>query len=681
GFLWFGTKDGLNRFDGYTFKVFRSDPQDSSSIGSNFIQTLYESKGKLWVGTDKGLYAYDEKTEKFSLLKVTTSSYIRDITEDKWGNLWFISGFTLYRYDENKQILQSYETNKYFLATSLCTMPDGSLWVSSTEGTLNSYDAAHDSFVSFDVFEHSKPAATNWIETLYPTGRGSILVGTQSQGFKLFEPERASYKDILVCDADSSALFVRDFVQGAEDEFWVATEAGIYLYQLDQGVLTNLKKSYNDPYSISDNAIYTLHKDREGGIWAGTYFGGVNYYPKQYTPFEKFFPKMGENSISGNAVREICEDQWGNIWIGTEDAGLNKFDPKTGLFTNFKPAHQGQGLSPYNIHGLLALGNELWIGTFHQGLDVMDIKTGKILRHYSAGLQEGLLKSDFVYSILQTRSGQILVCTAAGISQYNPEKDNFDAMPAFPDHYYTIMFEDSEGTLWAGTYRDGLYFYNPTSQEKGFYKNEAANLQSLSNNAINGIFEDSRHRLWITTEDGLNRFDKKDKKFTRYTTQEGLPSNVTYRVLEDKHNKLWISTSKGLVRYDPGTAEAIVYTKANGLLSNQLNYGSSYLAADGSMYFGTVKGLMRFDHTKFIKNAYIPPIYLTGFQVHNQELAVNKAGSPLKNSITFTDKLVLDHNESSFSLDFAALSYTAPGMAEYAYKMDGLDRNWTYLKT
>ncbi len=681
GFLWFGTKDGLNRFDGYTFKVFRSDAEDTSSIGSNFIQTLYESRGKLWVGTDKGLYEYEEKTEKFSLLKITTNSYIRDITEDKRGNLWFISGFTLYRYNESKQVLQSYETNKYFLATSLCTTPDGTLWVSSTEGTLNKYDAAHDSFIGVDVFEHSKPAATNWIETIYPTNAGSILVGTQSQGFKLFEPALTSYKDILTCDADSSSLFVRDFVQGNEDEFWVATEAGVYLYHLERGIITNLKKSYNNPYAISDNAIYTLHKDREGGIWAGTYFGGVNYYPKQYTPFEKFFPKIGENSISGNAVREICEDGLGNIWIGTEDAGLNKFNPRTGQFTNFKPADQGAGLSHYNIHGLLALGNELWIGTFHQGLDVMDIKTGKILRHYTAGAQEGALKSNFVYSILKTRSGQILVCTAAGISQYNPEKDSFNALPAFPDHYYTIMFEDSEGTLWAGTYRDGLYFYNPATQQKGFYKNEAENLYSLSNNAINGIFEDSEQNLWITTEDGLNQFNRQKKKFKRFTTQHGLPSNVTYRVLEDKHQKLWISTSKGLVWYDPGSAEMIVYTKANGLLSDQLNYGSSFMAADGTMYFGTVKGLMRFDHTKFLKNTYIPPIYLTGFQVHNQELPVNKANSPLKNSITFTDKLVLNHNQSSFSLDFAALSYTAPGMAEYAYKLDGLDRDWTYLKT
>ncbi|AHM62245.1 signal transduction histidine kinase [Flammeovirgaceae bacterium 311] len=681
GFMWFGTKDGLNRFDGHTFKVFRTDASDSSSIGSNFIQTLFESGGYLWVGTDKGLYQYDEKTEKFSLLKITTNSYIQDIAEDKKGNLWFISGSTLYRYNRSRQVLQSYESNKYFQATSLCTGSDGTLWVSSTTGTLNRYDATHDAFVSFDIFEHSKPAATKWVETIYAGGQEAILVGTQSQGFKLFNTRHLTYQDILTHDTDSSALFVRDFVRSSENEFWVATEAGMYIYHLEQGIITNLKKSYNNPYSISDNAVYTLYKDQEGGIWAGTYFGGVNYYPKQYTPFEKFFPKMNENSISGNAVREICQDRLGNIWIGTEDAGLNKFDPKSGLFTNYKPTDQKRGLSHYNIHGLLTTGDELWIGTFHQGLDVMDIKTGRIIRHYGADPQEGALKSDFVYSILKTRSGQILVGTAAGICQYNAENDNFDPLPAFPDQFYTIIFEDSKGVLWAGTYRDGLYYYNPATRQKGFYKNEANNASSLSNNAINGIFEDSKQNLWITTEDGLNLFDRQEGNFRRINTREGLPSNVTYRVLEDKDKNLWISTSKGLVWYNPGTAEMIVYTKAHGLLSDQLNYGSSYMDTNGTMYFGTVKGLMRFDHSRFLKNTYIPPIYLTGIQVHNQELPVNKPNSPLRNSITFTDKIVLNHNQSSFSLDFAALSYTAPGMAEYAYKMEGLDRDWTYLKT
>jgi ligand-binding sensor domain-containing protein/signal transduction histidine kinase/DNA-binding response OmpR family regulator len=682
GFLWFGTKDGLNRFDGNTFKVFRNNADDSASIGSNFIQRLYESGGKIWVGTDKGLYQYDEKTETFSLLKVTANSYIRAINRDSKGNLWFISGFTLYRYDESRQILHAYETNKYFHATSICSTADGTMWISSWSGTLHQYDAAHDTFISFDLFKDSETTESRWIETIYSTPYQTILVGTQSEGVKLFDIATGTHKNLIPTDPDGRGLFVRDFVQNSDHEFWVATESGIYIYDSQQDSFTNLRKSVNNPYSISDNAIYSLYKDHEGGMWIGTYFGGVNYYPKQYTPFEKFFTKIGENSISGNAVREICQDQYGNLWIGTEDAGLNKFNPQTGTFINYKPSKNANSLSHYNIHGLLPVGNELWIGTFHEGLDVMDIKSGKVIRHYAAGPQAGAIKNGFIYSLMQTTAGEIRAGTAAGIYRYNASTDGFSLIEEFPDSYhYTIMFEDKEGIFWAGTYRDGLYYYNPKTNQKGYFKNEAKNRNSLSSNAINYIFEDSHRNLWIATENGLNKYNAKETSFKRFTTREGLPSDVIYRIMEDKDGNLWISTSKGLVWFNAASEAIKVYTKANGLLSDQLNYSSSFKDASGRMYFGSVKGLMRFDHQEFIQNTYIPPIYLTGFQVHNQELPVNKPNSPLENSITFTDKITLNHNQSSFSLDFAALSYTAPGMAEYAYKMEGLDKDWTYLKT
>jgi signal transduction histidine kinase/ligand-binding sensor domain-containing protein/CheY-like chemotaxis protein len=525
------------------------------------------------------------------------------------------------------------------------------------------------------------PAASRWIETIYDSGNGTILVGTQSQGIKLFDTGRNSYKDVLSFDSDSSALFVRDFIGSAEDEVWVATEAGIYVYNFKKGIVANLKKSYNNPFSISDNAVYTLLKDQEGGIWAGTYFGGLNYYPKQYTPFEKFYPQTGENSISGNAVREICKDNYGKIWIGTEDGGLNRFDPKTGHFTNFRPVKSKKAISHYNIHGLMAWDNELWIGTFHQGLDVMDIRTGEVIRHYAAGPEDGALKSNFIYSILRTRSGQILIGTSAGINSYDASNDRFGNLAAFPDYYYTVLYEDSENTIWAGTYRDGLYYFNPMTGKKGFFKHEAQNSSSISSNAINGIFEDSENNIWVATEDGLNLYERENQGFKKFSTQNGLPSNVIYRVLQDQNGKLWISTSKGLVYFDANTVQMVTYTQAHGLLSDQLNYASSYIDSNGIIYFGTVKGLMRFNHADFIDNNFIPPIYLTGFQVHNQELPVNKFNSSLNESITFTDEITLRHDQSSFSIDFAALSYTAPGMAEYAYKMEGLDQDWTYLKT
>lgn len=680
--MWFGTKDGLNRFDGYSFKVFRGNPDDSTSIGSNIIQSLYEKDTKLWVGTDKGLYEYDAKSESLKLLDFTANRYIRAILIDNKENLWFITDHTLNKFHIPSKKLQVYQTDNFFPATSICATADGSLWISTTSGTIQKYDPVNDSFQSFNLFENSAPTSYNWIEKIYGVENHSILIGTQSQGIKVFDIATATYKDVLPFDEDHSELFVRDFVQNITNEYWVATESGIYIYDAQKNTFTNLKKNYNNPYSLSDNAIYSVYKDKEGGIWAGTYFGGVNYYPKQYTSFEKFFPKTGENSLGGNAVRRICQDQYGNFWIGTEDAGLNKYNPITGEFTNYKPSGENSSLSHYNIHGLLAIGNELWIGTFHHGLDVMDINTGKVVRNYSAGNQPGALKSNFIYAVYQTRSGEILVGTSEGLYRYNPRTDNFTALPEALNFYpyTTVVMEDDDGTIWGGTFKEGVYFFNPKTKENGFLKYDPDNKNSISNNAVNSIFQDSNKNLWFATENGLNKYHPGEKKFERYTTENGLPSNVIYEILEDQQKNLWISTSKGLI-YFPEDGKIKIFTKAHGLLSDQFNYSSACKTADGRMYFGSVKGMISFNPSEFVKNNYIPPIYITGFQVQHQELPVNEKNSPLKNSITYTEKITLNHNQSSFSLDFAALSYTAPEMTEYTYTMEGLDQEWTILKT
>ncbi len=681
--MWFGTKDGLNRFDGYTFKVFLHDPDDAASIGSGFIHTLYEDGDKLWVGTDKGLYHYNSQTETFTLLKVTKNSNIRAITKDKNDNLWFISGFTLYKYSESSELLQSYSTDKFFSATSICTLPDGSLWISTTSGNLHKYDPIHDSFISHNLFAQSEPSTTTWIEKLYNAGDDKIWVGTQSQGVKLFDAQDGTYADIISHDQENSEIFVRDFVKSKNDEYWIATESGLFVYNTVTEQITQLKKNYHNPYALSDNAVYSLCKDKEGGIWVGTFFGGINYFPKQYTAFEKFFPQNNENAISGNAVREITKDKYGNFWVGTEDAGLNKYDPKSRKFTRFYPTGEKGSIAHHNIHGLLAVEDELWIGTFHHGLDVMDIKTGKIIRHYAAGPDTGSLKSDFIYAIIRTTKGSILIGTSHGLYQYNAEQDNFTLLQTYPEPYpYTVsLFEDNSGNIWASTYKDGIYVINPETGKKAYFKNDPNNKNSLSSNSVNAVFQDSGKNIWIATEGGLCKFNKKEQNFKRFTRKNGFPSNVIYRILEDEQRKLWVSTSKGLVRFDPITENVKVYTKANGLLSDQFNYSSALKDEDGKMYFGCVNGMISFNPSSFIKNQYIPPVHITGFQLNNQELAVGKAHSPLEQSITKTGKITLSHGQSSFSLDFAALSYTAPEMTEYAYKMEGLSQGWTYLKT
>jgi ligand-binding sensor domain-containing protein/signal transduction histidine kinase len=682
GFLWFGTKDGLNRFDGYSFKIFRNDPDDTNSIGNNFIHSLYEDNdGSLWIGTEKGLYKYSTTTESFALLKSTSNGPIRDIRMDHKGNLWFILGFTLVQYNELKNQFKIYDVAKYFEATSICTSPDGTLWISTASGFLKKYNESNDSFDSYDVFDHSKTPVSRWIERVYATNNGTILIGTSNQGAKSFDIATSKCKDLLTYNPDKTEIFVRNFVQTAKDEFWIATETGIFVYNTTTGLVTNLQKTYNDPYSISDNAVYTFCKDKEGGIWAGTYFGGVNYYPNQHTPFKKFFPRVGENSLSGNVVREIHEDHDGNLWIGTEDAGLNKYNPETGKFISFHPTGVKGSISYTNIHGMLIDRNELWIGTFEHGLDIMDIKTGKVKQHFAMDTSRYALKSNFIYCISRIGRDSITLGTTRGAYVFNRTTNNFRLLTGFPlNIWYTSILRDDKGIIWAGTYGNGVYYFDTRTNQSGNFRYTVSNKKGLSSDRVNSIFEDSEKNLWFATEGGLCKYNRDSRDFKTYTIKNGLPSNFILSLLEDEKKNLWISTSRGLVYFNPESESLIVYTTANGTLNDQFNFNSAFKDTKGRMYFGSVKGMISFNPSEFSKDTFVPPVYMTGFQIFDKDVPIAQKNSPLNKSIIYTGKITLGYDQSTFNIGFAALSYAAPEMSEYSYKMDGLDKDWTYLK-
>ena len=677
GFMWFGTRDGLNRFDGQSFKVFRNYAEDTSSIGSNAITSLFEDeKNSIWAGTEKGIYKYDETTEKFSQLKVAGNYSIRNLKVSK-NNVWYISLYTLYRYNEKTGKIKSYHLGKE--VTAYCLMKDSTLWITTAAGTIANYDDKKDTFIEYSVFNKSPEPVSKFIESIYNTGTGTLLIGTSNGGLKSFDITTSIYKDILTFNPDKTEITVREIIVISPDEYWIASQSGIFILNIKTGRSEHLTREQNDPYSLSDNIVHTLCKDKEGGIWAGTYFGGINYYPKQYITFKKYFPESCTNSISGYAVREISNDKQGNIWIGTEDAGLNKFDPLTGRFTNYNTAVNKENVTYSNIHGLLVNDNKIWVGTYLHGLDVLDAGTGKKLKHYNPG--NSSIGSNFIYGLSKIRTGEIMVATDKGLYEYLPAKDDFKMVTAVSKVFYRTLWQDKEGTIWAGTYGDGVFFYNNKTKKQGQFKSETGNPYSLPGNLINKIFEASDGTLWFATEGGLCKYDKGRNRFERYTTLNGMPSNVTYSILEDEKKNLWISTSKGLVCFSPVTKEIKVYTKSDGLLTDQFNYSSAYKDEDGQMYFGSVKGLITFYPDSIKKETFSPPVFLTGFQVYNKELAVDEKGSPLKNSISFTKNLTLLYSQSSFSIDFAALSFTAPSTTRYAYKMEGLDKDWTYLAT
>lgn len=677
GFLWFGTKNGLNRFDGYNFKLFQNDPDNAKSLQGNYVIDLHEYNSIIWVGTDNGLFRYNYKYENFDIVFSTLNQNVTAIENDATGNLWFIAEGSLYKYSTTTEEIEKFNFENFQRPTDIISTEDDEIWI-ATNNSLYQYDRDTNSFKKYALNVISDLNQPFKINKLFNLDKSTILLGTSNHGIMAFDIMARKLKS--VDPITNTDYYVRNFALRGEDELWVATESGIHVYNLRTKKHTNITKKYDDPYALTDNAIYSLTVDNEGGIWVGTYFGGLNYHPNEYSPFKKFFPMYSQNSINGNAVREITDDDYGNIWIGTEDGGLNKYDPKTGNFTNYTSKDKVDNgiLSHYNIHAILSRGDKLWVAMFENGLDVLDINTNQIVRHYSVGKDDGL-RSNFIFALYESKEKIVYAATTKGVHTYNPLTDQFDVFEGFPENLnYTCFFEDSNGVLWAGSH-DGLYYFMPKSNDKGFYKHNPKDDNSISHNRINGIFQDSDDNLWVSTENGLNLFNSNVKGFQKFNTKVGFPSNVFYSVLEAENGNLWITTANGLVEYNRDTDEKKIYTTANGLLSDQFNYMSAYKNENGKIYLGSVSGMVSFNPSEFIKNTYTPPIYFTGLQINNEDAVVGEVNSPIKESITLLDNLILKPSQSSFSLDFAALSYTAPENTEYWYKMEGLNNDWIYL--
>ncbi|MCM5528248.1 two-component regulator propeller domain-containing protein [Parasegetibacter sp. NRK P23] len=683
GFIWMGTKEGLNRFDGYGFKVFRNDPDDSLSIGDDFIRSMFiDTTDSLYAGTRNGVYKYLPATEQFRHV-YKSGTEVKDMCKDRSGNLWMVAGRSLIRFHEQTVQTKLYSGKTVESPTAVCIDTQGIVWVGTAQGLLLQYLPEKDTFLSYNLFPGKTYAYPKWIEKIYAGSGPFIMVGTSNYGVKQFHSIQRTHKDVLTYNAEGNEIFARDFLQTAQDEYWVATESGLFLLNTVSGKTTQLRKQYGNPFSLPDNAVYTLLKDKEGGIWAGTYFGGAAYYAKPYALFEKFFPLPEAGAIHGNAVREICEDRFGNIWIGTEDAGLNRFDPRKGTFTSYHLTGSDVGISYPNIHGLLARKNELWVGTFEHGLDIMDIYSGKVIRHFPEGKEGEQLKSSFIVVIHETRSGEIFIGTRQGLYRFLESGQQFEAVKQVAENAFIhSITEDKHGVLWIGTLGNGLFRYDPVNNETINYLHHAKQKKSLPGNSVTTGFQASDGTLWFGTEGGgLCRFNEKDQSFTTITTKEGLPGNTIFRILEDERRNLWITTSNGLVRFQPGTGAIQVYTTFNGLLSNQFNYNSGYRDASGQIYLGTAKGLIRFRPASFTNNQYFPPVHITGLYINNKEPSSNLVALPLQKANVHTSEVVLSYDESSFSIDFAAPAFTAPEMTGYKYILEGLDKDWTYLKS
>ncbi len=685
GFMWFGTKDGLNRYDGLSFRKFKHDDRSQRSIGNNFITALYEDeKGNIWVGTDVGLYIYyPEKDffEHFTGLSAENTKIEHTVTAisgDNQGCVWVaVESQGLFCYELEKEKLRNYTLENFsFLTTNVQTFAfdnSGTLWIGCYgDGLFYSKDRLKTLHPYLSPVDNKETYANDVVISLVKGAYNCLYVGSLKGGVKELNLTSNKLHDLLLADENGESVFCRELLVASDNELWIGAESGLYIYNLRLGKFVHLCSSINDPYSLSDNAIYSLCKDREGGIWIGSYFGGVNYYPRFYTNFEKYYPKGTENGLHGKRVREFCQDNQGILWIGTEDGGLNRFNPKTKTFSFFTPSNAFT-----NVHGLCLIGDHLWVGTFSKGVKVVDTRTGAIVKTYRKTDSPRSLIDNSVFSICRTATGDIYLGTLFGLLRYNKQSDDFDRIPELNGRFVYDIKEDSGGNLWLATYANGAYCYNVSEKKWKNYLHDENNPKSLPYDKVVSIFEDSHRQVWLTTQGGgFCLFHPETETFTSYNLADGLPNDVVYQIVEDKDGLFWLTTNNGLVCFQPTTGAMKVYTTSNGLLGDQFNYRSSFETEDGTIYLGSIDGFVAFNPKNFSENKSLPSIVITDFLLFGKEVYVGEPGSPLEKSITFSDELVLQSNQNSFSFRVAALDFQAPRMSKIMYKLDGFDADW-----
>lgn len=680
GFMWFGTRDGLNRFDGSLFKLYKHNRADKFSLGNNYIYSLaQDGEDRIWVGTKEGLYRFEPQTEKFFLELPSANKIIDGIVVDQHRNVWFLAAGRLSCITPNHHCQTVQFPNDQPL-TAITLGVNGQLWLATESGFVIRFNPQNKSLRYYNVFSKSPGATARRIEKIWKGDGNQLYIGTSNHGVKLLNVDDNAYKDILSFDEDHTEILARAFCQAVDNNIWIGTESGIYIYNVQDGSIRNLKKNYYDPYSLSDNAVYTICRDNEGGMWIGTYFGGVNYFSTASIQFEKFFPKVSPQSLHGNLVREFCEDSHGYLWIGTEDAGLNRFDPATNTFQHVGFTGKPGSIAYNNVHGLLSMGNELWIGTYQHGLDILDINTQKVIRHYGNGPGLHDLKTNFVNVLFKDRAGQIYLGTQVGLYLYNRSTDNFSHLAEPGYTYVASISEDHSGRIWIGTFGNGVYVLSANKKSWTHFESRPGKPASLTSNVVTDIFEDSSHRIWLCTENGgLCRFDSKQATFTKYNLSPELSDKYLFKIIEDDKHRLWITSSGGLICINPANGYLRVFTKADGLLNDQFNYRSAFKDSRGRLYFGSSRGFLRHDIRIPINSSRQIPLYITGVYVENKKGMIrNKETAEIVHS-PFTNQIVLGPGKTTFSIDVAALSYATPGTTVYNYKLEGLDKTWTVL--
>lgn len=699
GFLWIATKDGLNRFDGQNFKVFKHNSQ-KNSLPENYVMSLLESEDKtFWIGTwGAGLYKYNQVYETFTKfdLESPEDDFIQFIFEDHSNYIWYgtTNGGINKLNPRTKEII-SYSPNKsadYFFPdieiTSITEDKNHYIWV----GTLNNGLVRLDpSTHKIKVFKHnlnsSNSISSNFILTIYNESNDYLLLGTES-GIDKFDLTTYSISHNPGAPQNLNAqlnVSIKHIIKDLSGKFWAGTYdyLGLYSFKITDNKLSEISHylvNEKDPNSLISNRVRWLYVDKKNNLWIGTE-EGISKLPA-YKAFVQFNYKPEEKiKLGGKVVSSIIEGGEDILWIGYGGSGFDRLNLKTGEIIHHKNIPgKSNSLSNDDVVSLyLDRKGILWISTSTGGLNSYDPKN-KIYKRYLRDPENIYsIKSNWVQQVLETNESKFLVGTNNGLQEFDRVTERFyEFKPSLKNNSTSIpsnaqvnaLFQDSRENIWVGTWLDGLYKYDPKNKMIYHYLPEQKNQNSLSSSKITSINEDSKGNIWICTHaGGLNKFDSASNKFFRFDIRKGLPNDVVFGIHEDKNGFLWISTLNGLAKFDPLKETFRIYDQSDGLINNTFNWRASLKSKSGKIYFGGLFGFVQFDPGLIPVDSIIAPIAFTSFKLFDKE-------ATLPQSLPATREIVLNYNQNFFSIEFATLDMQPFSKHKYKYMLVGIDKDW-----
>ncbi len=677
GFMWFGTRYGLNRYDGQRFRIYRSEPNDSATIPEHQVMAILpDSKGNLWIGSTRGLARYlPEKDgfERISLRKAFQQPGVTAIYEDKKGRLWLSTYFGLFlRTGDSVQHFMKPADGNGLAGNSVRRVFEdsrGFIWVGTSTG-LNRITEENGQF-RFETFRQADGLSSDYINAIAEDRQGRLWLGTQGNGINLYDPVRGTFSPLSSPQLVNSN--VRRIITDKAGKMWIGTQEGLNV--IDPANFSGASYQHNpgNRKSLSQNSIHSLFEDNSGSIWIGTYFGGVNMIHSSGTAFSTIQSHPPQPGLSNNVVSGMLEDEHHNIWIGTEGGGLNFYDRTTNTFSVYRHEAGKPGSIGSNLVKIIYedKDRQIWIGTHGGGLNLL--QPGGTFKQYLFNQQDPGTLTLEVTSLLEDADNRFWVGCNSGLflmrrngSELVPVTDT--ALKTLPASIRFLM-EDSRRRVFIGT-TEGLFLY------------ENGRLRRILGGYINSVTEDSRGNYWVGLYyGGMAGFDRNLRQTALYAEKDGLPNSNVIGMLEDRQHHFWISTDNGLVKFDPASKKFLTYTTSDGIAGNDFNYNALLKDSRGQFFFGGFNGITSFFPEKIAANTYTAPMVFTGLRLFNQPVGIGGEDRLLRRDIGFTPSLRFRHHQEVFTLEFALLNYIRSNKNRYAYKLEGADRDWIETTT